>query len=109
MGGLLIEQHRDHNKSQMAKLAGANSSNATIALQGLLNEEHSLSIEDTRLIDTAWRGAEAIHFYMLAHRQLYENKYDAAMRTCLVLTVYEDFLPVLEIYLLLGKHFYKLI
>lgn len=62
-----------------------------------------MSIEDTRLIDTAWRGSEAIHFYMLAHKQLYENKFDAAMRTSLVLTEYEEFLPTLEIYLLLGE------
>ena len=75
-----------------------------------------MSIEDTRLIDTAWRklyyslyilasnlgGAEAIHFYMLCHKQLYESKFDAAMRTALVLTDYEEFLPPLEIYLLLA-------
>ncbi|KAI6243756.1 WD repeat-containing protein 35 [Aphelenchoides fujianensis] len=92
MGGLLIEQHREHHKAQIAKSSGTSSA-ATIALQELLTEEHNMSIEDTRLIDTAWRGAEAIHFYMLAHRQLYENKYDAAMRTALVLTDYEEFLP----------------
>ncbi|KAI6173956.1 WD repeat-containing protein 35 [Aphelenchoides besseyi] len=100
MAGLLIEQHREHHKAQIAKATGTTNM-ATIALQGLLSEEHNLSIEDTRLIDTAWRGAEAIHFYMLAHRQLYENKYDAAMRTAIVLTEYEEFLAPLEIYLLL--------
>ncbi|KAI6210654.1 WD repeat-containing protein 35 [Aphelenchoides besseyi] len=109
MAGLLIEQHREHHKAQIAKATGTTNmvnnlpSGATIALQGLLSEEHNLSIEDTRLIDTAWRGAEAIHFYMLAHRQLYENKYDAAMRTAIVLTEYEEFLAPLEIYLLLGQ------
>lgn len=64
-------------------------------------------MEDTRLIDSAWRGAEATHFFMLAHKQLYENKYDAAMRTSLVLTDYEEFLPTLEIYLLLGMKILK--
>lgn len=44
-----------------------------------------------------------MHYYMLCHKQLYENKYDAATRTALVLTDYEEFLPVLEIYLLLGN------
>jgi WD repeat-containing protein 35 len=40
---------------------------------------------------------------MLCHKQLYESKFDAAMRTALVLTDYEEFLPALEIYLLLGN------
>lgn len=26
---------------------------------------------DMRILDSAWRGAEAYHFLMLAHRQLY--------------------------------------
>ena len=42
------------------------------ALAGLLDEE-SLSINDTKLMDNAWRGAEAYHFYLLAQKQLFDG------------------------------------
>ena len=43
---------------------------ATTALAGLLQED-TASASDARLIETAWRGAEAYHFYLLAQSQLY--------------------------------------
>lgn len=52
---------------------------ATSALAGLLEEDETSS--DSRILDDAWRGAEAYHFFLLAQRQLYEGKVDAAMRT----------------------------
>ena len=36
--------------------------------------------EDARVLDAAWRGAEAYHFLMLAQRQLYAARYAAAMK-----------------------------
>ncbi|KAM3727909.1 WD repeat-containing protein [Dirofilaria immitis] len=42
-----------------------------IAIKDLLEEDSKISLADSILIDNAWRGAEAYHFYMLAHRQLY--------------------------------------
>ncbi len=47
---------------------------AQAALRGLLDEDIA-SVADSRLIDGAWRGAEAYHFYMLAQRQLYEGSF----------------------------------
>ena len=44
------------------------------ALSGLL-EEDAQSMTDTKLLDNAWRGAEAYHFYLLAQRQLYAGVY----------------------------------
>lgn len=46
---------------------------AQAALSGLLAEDDQLSAIDGKLIDGAWRGAEAYHFYMLAQRQLYDG------------------------------------
>jgi len=37
---------------------------------------------------SAWHGAQAYHFWLLAHRQLYEGNTDAAMRTALHLRKY---------------------
>ena len=36
-----------------------------------------------QVLDSAWRGAEAYHYYMLAQRQLYQGKVDQALRTAI--------------------------
>ena len=43
---------------------------AASALAGLL-EEDVATLFDTKVVDSAWRGAEAYHFFLLAQRQLY--------------------------------------
>lgn len=53
-------------------------------------------------VDSAWRGAEAYHFWLLAHRQLYSGQVDLAMRTALHLREYEDMLDPVEIYSFLA-------
>ena len=50
------------------------------SLRGVLAEEAN-TLEDTQVIDNAWRGAEAYHFFLLAQRQLYEGNREASMRT----------------------------
>lgn len=34
-----------------------------------------------QVLDNAWRGAAAYHYYLLAQRQLYNGDIDAAMKT----------------------------
>ena len=34
-----------------------------------------------QVLDNAWRGAAAYHYYLLAQRQLYNGEIDAAMKT----------------------------
>ncbi|XP_043251348.1 WD repeat-containing protein 35 [Colletes gigas] len=58
--------------------------------------------EDTRIIENAWKGAEANHFLLLAHRQIYSGNIDAAMKTALRLREYEDILEPEDIYCLLA-------
>ena len=41
----------------------------------------SLTASDTALIDSAWRGAEAYHFYMLAQQQWYSGQVESCLRT----------------------------
>lgn len=47
----------------------------------------SIRVDNSRVIvqvlDSAWRGAEAYHYYMLAQRQLYRGKVDIAVRTAI--------------------------
>ncbi|VDK51291.1 unnamed protein product [Anisakis simplex] len=121
LGALLVEQYHDQNKAEVAKDAD-NKSGAEVALRGLLEEDNALSLADTSLIDGAWRGAEAYHFYMLAQHQLYESTnaigiftinllstdyfipddVDASMKTALHLTDFDDILEPVEVYSLLA-------
>uniref|UniRef100_A0A0R3RYI0 ANAPC4_WD40 domain-containing protein n=1 Tax=Elaeophora elaphi TaxID=1147741 RepID=A0A0R3RYI0_9BILA len=101
MGALLVEQYHEQSKLEIAK-ESINKSDAEIALKGLLEVDYKTSLADSNLIDNAWRGAEAYHFYMLTHRQLYDGDVDGAMVTALHLTDYEDLIDSAEIYSLLA-------
>lgn len=56
----------------------------------------------TLLQHNPWRGAEAFHLLMLCQKQVYENKFDRALRTALRLTDYEDLLEPKTVYCLLA-------
>lgn len=73
LAAMLIEQYHDQNKAKVTEKAGKRNVEAKAALSGLL-EEDSINFMDSKLIDNAWRGAEAFHFYMLAQSQLYDGK-----------------------------------
>ena len=68
-------------------------------LLGGLNENGA---EGSRLLEEAWRGAEAYHFLLLAHRQLYAGESEAAMRTALRLCEYDELLEPEPLYSLLA-------
>lgn len=131
LGALLVEQYHEQVKAKAHKQADGKkggalevrvcqpgyggTDQARAALAGLLEEDsHSASV-DTRILDGAWRGAEAYHFYMLAQRQLYEGDFefsnrnsqrtgqiDPAMKTALHLTEFDDIIDPVEVYSLLG-------
>nr|XP_006001165.1 PREDICTED: WD repeat-containing protein 35 isoform X1 [Latimeria chalumnae] len=100
LAALLVENYHDQIKNTQKGKGKGKRSEATSALAGLLEEDASSS--DNRIIDNAWRGAEAYHFFLLAQRQLYEGYVDAAMRTALHLRDYEDIIPAVEIYSMLA-------
>uniref|UniRef100_A0A1A8S087 WD repeat-containing protein 35 n=2 Tax=Nothobranchius rachovii TaxID=451742 RepID=A0A1A8S087_9TELE len=96
----LVENfHEKVKTSQQSKVKGGKSE-ATYAIAGLLEEDATSS--DNRIIDNAWRGAEAYHFFLLAQRQLYSGQTENAVRTALHLREYEDIIPAVEIYSLLA-------
>lgn len=90
MAALQIEAHRNDVKSKSDDPTRS-------ALDGLLAED-STSQAQTRMIDTAWRGAEAFHFLMLAQRQLYAGQYRASLETAHVLVEYDDYLDPVQAY-----------
>ncbi|XP_064159333.1 WD repeat-containing protein 35 isoform X1 [Anguilla rostrata] len=100
LAALLVESYHDQVKSSQQSKAKGKKSEATSALEGLLEEDSASS--HSRIVDSAWRGAEAYHFFLLAQRQLYDGYVDAAMRTALHLRDYEDIIPAVEIYSLLA-------
>lgn len=56
---------------------------------------------DSKELSSPWRAAEAYHFWLLAHRQLYGGQVDA-LRTALHLRAYEDILGAREVYSFLA-------
>uniref|UniRef100_A0A3Q2CBS3 WD repeat-containing protein 35 n=1 Tax=Cyprinodon variegatus TaxID=28743 RepID=A0A3Q2CBS3_CYPVA len=100
LAALLVEDYHDQVKASQQSKAKGKKSEATFTLTGLL-EEDALSPE-SRIIDSAWRGAEAYHFFLLAQRQLHAGYAENAMRTALHLREYEDVIPAVEIYSLLA-------
>ncbi|XP_048515413.1 WD repeat-containing protein 35 isoform X2 [Athalia rosae] len=89
LAALLVE---DHIKSAPAPKVGR--SNIVMGL--------TECNKDTKVIEEAWRGAEAYHFLLLTHRQLYGGEADAAMKTALRLREYEDILNAEDIYCLIA-------
>lgn len=78
-------------------------SQALSALAGLLEEDAS-AMSDTKLIDNAWRGAEAYHYYLLAQKQLHQGHIDRAFITSQALTLYEDIMDPKMIHSLICKY-----
>eukprot|EP00038_Savillea_parva_P017457 m.20369 g.20369 ORF g.20369 m.20369 type:complete len:1166 (+) comp3785_c0_seq1:132-3629(+) len=90
LGALHVERYRDH--------ARAKSDDPTRSALDGLEAEDAATPEQTKMIDTAWRGAEAFHFLMLAQRQLYSGKFEAALTTALALVDYDDLVPSEQVY-----------
>ncbi|XP_046679205.1 WD repeat-containing protein 35-like [Homalodisca vitripennis] len=92
LAALLVEEYNTHR--QITHSSVGNKSTAVLFADPA--DTH------VRMLDSAWRGAEAYHFLMLAHRQLYQGNADAAMTTALYLKHYEDILHPEDIYCLLA-------
>ncbi|CAB3400293.1 unnamed protein product [Caenorhabditis bovis] len=91
MAALLVEQQRNQRNQ------GKNKIDATQILEETLNEEMDLSLEESKIMETAWRGAEAYHLILLAYQYLYQGSPEEGLRTALILTDYEDILEPEEI------------
>ena len=69
-------------------------------LEGLL--QHDKTTGHDKSLDTAWKGAEAYHFYMLAQRQLYEESIEASVNSAMRLLEYEEILDIRDICSVIG-------
>ncbi|EQC32501.1 hypothetical protein SDRG_09827 [Saprolegnia diclina VS20] len=83
------------------KTAGATAAQVTAqTLESLV--AHDAATSESRSLDNAWRGAEAYHLLLLAHRQLYKGQPERALRTSLKLGAYDDLLDGREVYSLIA-------
>lgn len=64
--------------------------------------EQDVATGEDRHLDNPWKGAEAIHLYMLSHRQLYRGRYWEALGTAVNLVQFQDILGKLRVYSLLA-------
>ena len=73
-------------------------------LTSLLREDESLIAAAAifRAVDRPWRGAEAFHFYILAHKHLYDGNVDYAMRAAYCLLDFDDLLGAEPVFSLLA-------
>lgn len=91
LSALLVEQHHEKRKQQSGR------TDTIGVLEGVLREEKE-DIASVTMLDSAWRGAEAWHFYTLACKQLYSGNPDAAATTSICLAQYEDLIDPVKIY-----------
>mmetsp|Transcript_36640 Transcript_36640/g.56204 ORF Transcript_36640/g.56204 Transcript_36640/m.56204 type:complete len:130 (-) Transcript_36640:276-665(-) len=61
-----------------------------------------ISTSADKALTNPWKGAEAIHFYLLCQRQLYQKDYNRAMKTAMRLIEYEKELQTKDVYSLVG-------
>ena len=94
LGALEIEAYHDAKRATAADASRS-------ALDGLLDDD-GLDHAQTKMIESAWRGAEAFHFFCLAQRQLYSGKYQDSLRTAVRLTEYDDILNPVQAYSILA-------
>jgi WD repeat-containing protein 35 len=71
-------------------------------LETLMTMDGNEGTSSSKVLDNAWRGAAAYHYYLLAQRQLHGGKMDDAMKTSIRLAEYEDILEPRIIYSLIA-------
>eukprot|EP00741_Cyanophora_paradoxa_P024440 tig00022075_g23597.t1 len=99
---VLAAMEMDRYKRKMLDSQMQDGFHTQMALDSLMAVDKSIVAAGDRQLDSPWKGAEALHFYLLAQRQLYEGYIDAAMRTALRLREYEDILDAVDIYALIA-------
>lgn len=69
-------------------------------MNSLITSDISTSAD--KALTNPWKGAEAIHFFLLCQRQLYQKEYKRAMKSAMRLIEYEKDLSTREVYSLVA-------
>lgn len=89
--------------AQVTQLTGTGQTAAEITaktMNSLITSDISSSAD--KALTNPWKGAEAIHFYLLCQRQLYQKDYNRAMKTAMRLIEYEKELQTKDVYSLVA-------
>ena len=106
--GMLHSQSQEARRRVAARDGGGLRRNT---LTSLLRDDESLvsAAVNFRAFDSPWKGCEACHFYLLAHKHLYgstasaaSGSMDDAMKCAHHLQDYEEFLNLEDIYALIA-------
>jgi len=109
LAALEVERYRK-NAMSMASVTGAGGAES-IAMATAKTLDTLMTLDtagdasgsgSSKVLDNAWRGAAAYHYYLLAMRQLYRGSMDDSMRTCIRLAEFEDILSPRVIYSLIA-------
>ena len=100
-----VETHRDitMDLNEMSTKSGRGST-AAATTAATINTLISTEAEvrgrglSSRILDNAWEGASAMHYFSLAHKQLWRGDPYSAMITALRCTQYEHILNPLDLY-----------
>ena len=103
-----LEVERYRKKTLDVTMAANRTNKASIAqataatLNTLMTHDQESGTSGAKVLDNAWRGAAAYHYYLLAHRQLYAGHMDAAKLTAIRVSEYEDVITKKDIYSLVA-------
>jgi len=89
--------------AQVAQITGTGQTAAEVAaktMNSLITSDVSTSAD--KALTNPWKGAEAIHFYLLCQRQLYQKDYVRAMKTAMRIMEYEKELQTKDVYSLVA-------
>ncbi|KAJ8610815.1 hypothetical protein CTAYLR_006449 [Chrysophaeum taylorii] len=104
LAALEVERYRKKTLDlTMTRAPGTDIAHTTAAtLETLMTHDQESGMSGAKVLDNAWRGAAAYHYYLLSHRQLYAGDYHAAKLSGIRLAEYEDIIPKRDIYSLVA-------
>eukprot|EP00796_Vickermania_ingenoplastis_P007874 gene7874-5501_t len=73
----------------------------TQVVEALLHADYKATAPD-RLLDTAWRGAEAYHYFLMCQRHILQKNLDAATVVAVRLMEYDDVIAPVDTYCLIA-------
>lgn len=100
LAALEVEKHKAKTLDVQMTAVTQGTMTTAQTVQSLITQDQGVASD--RALESPWRGAEALHVYLLSQRQLYEGQFEQAMKTALRLADYEDILDSQTIYSVIG-------
>jgi len=105
LSALELDKHKKSTLGFSSVAHNCNSENVVkFKLEDLLNNEGKSAdgFKNMKILDNAWRGASACHYYILCHRQLYDGNMENAMNTAIRCSEFIDILGFENVFSILA-------